>query len=168
MADCADLQPLILRAVDATLDAAGHEALSAHVAHCDCCRRTLAAQRALKQALADLPLATVSADFAARVRERVSARWIDLFDWRVWTLRLAPVAALLALLAVLPAGPTPTDSVTSETGQSLTGVLDTWSVSRAGAGQETSGVAASHMQLLLNPEADPYALLAAALEESPR
>ena len=41
---------------------------------------------------------------------RVSARWIDLFDWRVWTLRLAPVAALLALLAVLPAGPTTLDA----------------------------------------------------------
>ena len=167
MADCADIQPLILRAADDVLDAAGREVLSTHLATCDPCRRSLAAQRIVKQALADLPLATVSADFAARVRERVASRWIDLFDWRVWTLRLAPVAALLAILAVLPTGVTGAES-TNETPQSLTSVLDSWSASRAGAGQDVNGSAVSPVQFLLDPDAYPHALLAAALEETSR
>jgi hypothetical protein len=83
------------------------------------------------------------------------------------------VAALLALLAVLPlAGISTSESATGEAAQSLSGVLDTWSASHAGAsaGQETAasgtGSSGSHMQLLLNPDADPHALLAAALEET--
>lgn len=143
---------LMARAVDTTLDPADHDLLSAHVAQCDGCRRTLAAQRAVKQALADLPMASVSVDFAFRVRERVSARWIDAFDWRVWTLRLAPVAALLALLTVLPfdRSTSSTETASADTAQSLSGSLD------------------SNMQLLLNPDSDAHALLEAALEETTR
>jgi anti-sigma factor RsiW len=172
MADCAEMQTLILQAVDDRLDPAGREALSAHVAQCDGCRRTLAAQQAVKQALAGLPLLSVSGDFASRVRERVSARWIDVFNWRGWTLRLAPVAVLLALLAVLPVpGRSVSETAASDTAQSPSGVLDTWTASRAGAAQETAAggdTTTSPMQLLLNPDADPHALLAAALEETGR
>jgi anti-sigma factor RsiW len=166
MTDCAEMQTLLVRAVDDTLDAAGREVLSAHVASCESCRRTLTAQRAVRQALADLPMAAVSADFAARVRERVAARWVDVFDFRVWTLRLAPVAALLALLAVLPApGLSTAGDTTSETASAL---IDSWRASQLGTSATGTESGASHMQLLLNPEADPHALLAAALEETTR
>lgn len=172
MTDCAELQTLMLRAVDDTLDAAGRSVLSEHVAHCDACRRTLAAQQAVRQALADLPLATVSADFASRVRERVSARWVDALNWRAWTLRLAPVAALFALLAILPAPGLSTAGDAGDTSSSWSGVLDSWTASRVGAGaSQATGTSAadgsaSHMQLLLNPDADPHTLLAAALGEA--
>jgi anti-sigma factor RsiW len=166
MTDCAEIRTLLVRAVDDTLDAAGREMLSAHVVSCESCRRTLAAQRAVRQALAELPMASVTADFAARVRERVSARWVDVFDFRVWTLRLAPVAALLALLAVLPArGASTASDGTSETASAL---LDSWRASQLGTSATGTESGASHMQLLLNPDADPHALLAAALEETTR
>lgn len=172
MTDCAEMEALLVRAADDTLDAAGRDLVSAHVAGCDACRRTLAAQRAVRQALADLPLAVISADFAARVRERVSARWVDAFDWRTWTLRLAPAAALFALLAVLPV---PGLSTASDAASEPTSsVLDAWRAAQLGvsAGQSPSaaaaGAGAAHMQLLLNPDADPHALLAAALEETPQ
>ena len=174
MTDCGGMQTLMLRAVDDTLDAAGRDALSAHVAECDACRRMLATQHAIRRALADLPMASVSADFAARVRERVSARWVDAFNWRVWTLRLAPVAALLMLLALLPAEGLFSGDGTGETSTTLSGVLDSWTASQVGVsasqgtGATGADAGASHMQLLLNPDADPHALLAAALGESTR
>lgn len=53
--------------------------------------------------LASTPPPEVSADFVARVNARIdeTAGWSGLADFRVWTLRLAPAAAVLALLAVL-------------------------------------------------------------------
>jgi anti-sigma factor RsiW len=154
MTECDAMRSLILRSVDETLDEAGRAHLAGHLAICGACARALAVQAAMKRALADLPMATVSTDFASRVRERVAPpRWLDAFDWRVWTIRLAPIAALLALLAVLPA----TSDTTDVSSQSLSGVIDSWTADPAGASSE-------HMQLLLNPDADPNALLAEALE----
>lgn len=53
--------------------------------------------------LASMPPPEVSADFVSRVNARIdeTAGWFGLADFRVWTLRLAPLAAALALIAVL-------------------------------------------------------------------
>ena len=53
--------------------------------------------------LASMPKPDVPADFVARVNARIdeTAGWFGLADFRVWTLRLAPLAAGVALLAVL-------------------------------------------------------------------
>ena len=53
--------------------------------------------------LASMPPPEVSADFVARVNARIdeTSGWPGLADFRTWTLRLAPAAAVLALLAVL-------------------------------------------------------------------
>lgn len=53
--------------------------------------------------LKSVPPPEVSADFLARVNARIdeTAGWFGLADFRVWTLRLAPLAAALGLLAVL-------------------------------------------------------------------
>src|SRR5262245_9416970 len=105
MAVCESMVPVILASVEGTLDATGETRLAAHVAECPGCRRALDEQKAVKHLLATLPPVTVSPDFAARVRQRVaqSIRWWEFADWRVWTLGLAPVAALLVLLAWIPA-----------------------------------------------------------------
>src|SRR5258708_39389229 len=64
-----------------------------------------------------MPPPEVSADFLARVNARIdeTAGWFGLADFRVWTLRLAPAAAVLAVIAVLwPA----TTTTTSRAGSS--------------------------------------------------
>ena len=159
MAVCEPRVSSILRFVEGTLDRAACDELATHLESCVGCRQAVAEQAAVKKALGELPLASVSADFAARVRARVAPpRWMDFANWRVWTLRLVPVAALLAWLAVLPA-----QGDSSESTQSLAGVIDSWTAAGVGVSPSTT-TATTHMQLLLNPDADPNALLAAALE----
>jgi len=62
--------------------------------------------------LASTPPSAVSPEFLARVNARIDAEagggWLDLLDYRAWTIRLAPAAALLALLVALWPGAGPT------------------------------------------------------------
>jgi anti-sigma factor RsiW len=159
MAACESMIPLVLASVEGTLDRAGHDRLTAHLATCPACRRAAAEQAMVKRTLAAMPLAPVSADFAARVRQRVTPpRWLDVANWRTWTLRLVPVtAALVALLVVLPVQGDTADAQA----QSLSNVIDSWTAAATGA----SG---SDIELLLDPDAHPNALLNAALQESSR
>jgi hypothetical protein len=66
--------------------------------------------------LASTPPPEVSADFLSRVNARIDGTdgWFGVADFRLWTLRLAPAAAVLALVAVLwPAAVTQTTPATS-------------------------------------------------------
>ena len=65
--------------------------------------------------LASMPPPRVSADFVSRVNARIdeTAGWLGLADFRVWTLRLAPVAAALAVIAVLWPGTATTSTPAS-------------------------------------------------------
>lgn len=148
--------PVILASVEGTLDAAGESRLAAHAAACPGCRRALDEQKAVKHLLATMPAVDVSPDFAARVRQRVaqSIRWWEFADWRVWTLRLAPVAALLALLAWVP---TSGDATTSTSVTTLASVLDSWATGAAAASD-------TPLPSLLNPEIDARTLLANTYE----
>ena len=60
-------------------------------------------QEAVAAILASRAQADVPADFVARVNARIDATagWFGLADFRLWTLRLAPLAAALGLFAVL-------------------------------------------------------------------
>jgi anti-sigma factor RsiW len=132
------------------LDTREREELEAHLEGCAECQRAMTQQMAMKRLLGELPFALVSPDFAERVRKRIEvAGWLDAVNWRTWTLRLAPVAAILALIAWLPVQ---RDAIPVE---SWSGVLASWA---AGNASETR-------TLLLDPQADPYSLMAAALEE---
>ena len=55
-----------------------------------------------------MPPPDVPADFVSRVNARIdeTAGWFGLADFRLWTLRLAPMAAGLALIALLWPAPT--------------------------------------------------------------
>src|SRR5438105_15703377 len=73
-------------------------------------------QAQVARLLASMPPQEVPADFVARVNARIdeTAGWFGLADFRVWTLRLAPLAAGLALIAVLwPGTAATTTSATS-------------------------------------------------------
>ena len=70
--------------------------------------------------LASAPPPEVSPAFLARVNARIDAEekagWFGLLDFRVWTLRLAPIAAAVAVLSLLwpdtPTDRTPAPTVT--------------------------------------------------------
>lgn len=107
-------------------------ALDAHLEACASCREALAAQRAVAATLRARPADSVSPLFARRVAERMDRlnrdqAWVDIADWRVWTVRLAPAAAALALAAWL---------TTDQNGAAPLS-LEEWAVSNA----ETSSVA---------------------------
>jgi hypothetical protein len=58
--------------------------------------------------LRSMPPPDERGDFLARVHARIdedASGWLALADFRIWTLRLAPVAALLALIAALWSAP---------------------------------------------------------------
>jgi hypothetical protein len=68
--------------------------------------------------LASTPPPEVSADFLSRVNARIDGTdgWFGVADFRLWTLRLAPAAAVLALITVLwPATSTDTTTTTTTT-----------------------------------------------------
>jgi len=65
--------------------------------------------------LASMPPPDVPGDFVSRVNARIdeSEGWFGVADFRVWTLRLAPLAAGLGLIAMLWPGAASTTSSVS-------------------------------------------------------
>jgi hypothetical protein len=90
----------------------------------------------------------VSRDFAARVRQRTVGRlaWLDVANWKAWTLGMMPAAALLVLALWLP--------LQRDASWSMTAVLDYWS---RGATSD------QEMQMLLDPNTDASAVLDSAV-----
>jgi hypothetical protein len=106
--------------------------LDAHLDACGPCREALAAQQAVAARLRARPVDSVSPMFARRLRERLDRAdrdegWFGLADWRAWTVRLAPAAAVLALAAFLTGARTDAAPLS----------LEEWAVSNA----ESSSVA---------------------------
>jgi anti-sigma factor RsiW len=153
--------PLIVRAADGALDEAGRGMLDEHVASCDACREALAAQATVRRALAELPFEPVSPGFAAGVRARIEPRAaiVDLVNWRWWTLRLAPVAALLALLAW---GPWPVESPWT-----LAAAEQAWAGGVSAEADDTDR-ALLPGAILFDDAVDSYDLLSVALEAQPQ
>lgn len=105
---CHEIESLLLKRLEGRL--AGDEAarLERHLDECAACRETLDAQRAVAELLAARPPADVPLGFTTRVMAglEVEPGWLELMNWRVWTFRLAPVAAALVVVAALGFGPT--------------------------------------------------------------
>jgi anti-sigma factor RsiW len=139
---------LVIAWIDGTLARDTHAELDAHLATCERCRRLVANQEIARQAVRSLPMPAVAPDFAARVRQRVAGRlaWLDLANWRAWTLGMMPAAALLALSLWLP--------LQRDASWSMAAVLDYWS---RGATSD------QEMQMLLDPDTDAGAVLDTAL-----
>jgi anti-sigma factor RsiW len=97
---------LIARRADGEVGTRAEEAaLDAHLADCPECRSTLDDQAAVSAVLRSRPAEPVSSAFASRVASRLDelTGWLGVADFRTWTLRLAPIAAMLALTALLTA-----------------------------------------------------------------
>jgi hypothetical protein len=122
---CKEAVKFIARFADAadSLDVATRAGVDAHLEGCAACRTELDTQRVVSEWLRTRPADRVSPAFAARLAARLDdvSGWFGIADWRVWTLRLAPVAAVLAAAIVLGSE--------SSTPQSVT--LEDWSVGEA-------------------------------------
>ena len=106
MMTCDGAAPLLAAAGDGILDDERRAALDAHLIGCGACRTALADQIAVREWLSSTQDAAVPAGFAERVRACIddSQTLLGVADFRLWTLRLAPLAALLALGAWLGLG----------------------------------------------------------------
>ncbi len=103
---CPEVEPLLAPAADGLLDAARRAQLDAHLAECDGCRAALEDQRQVASILASTVAPDVSQAFLVAVNGRIDASddLLESVDFRWWTLRLAPIAAVLALVAYLGIG----------------------------------------------------------------
>jgi anti-sigma factor RsiW len=147
---CEPMARSILASVDGTLPPAEQERFARHLASCPGCREAVAEHAAVKARLGELPFARVSSAFTERLMRRLAEpAWLDIANWRVWTLRLAPIAALLALLASL------SPSAGTSSPDSLPAVLESWATVEEDV----------QMRRLLNPAVGPNALLHPAMED---
>lgn len=145
---CESFIPLIVRSAEGTLAPDQRRELDAHIGSCSACAGAVRDQAVARDLLGQLELVPGSPDFAAQVRARIVAQpgVIDLFNWRSWTLRLAPVAAMLALLASYSA-------LGDARGRTSSTIIDEWT-------RASVGVAG----LLVDPGVSGDALLAAGLQ----
>jgi len=113
----------IAQAADDSLAPDARVALDAHLAVCDDCRALLAAQRDARAVLMQRPIVAVR-DLSAEIRRTLEAErpWIDRLNinWRVWSLRVAPVAAALAVVAVMAVQSVDTSTALSEASNTAT------------------------------------------------
>ena len=111
---CDEAGPLLLRRLEGRLEANEGQRLERHLEQCEACGETLAGQRAVATMLSSRPVAEAPVGFAGRVMANLEpvpawSGWPDVLDalnWRVWTFRLAPVAAVLLVVASLGFAPT--------------------------------------------------------------
>jgi anti-sigma factor RsiW len=154
---CVDggFESLIVRAADASIGDAEGRRLAAHLEDCAACREALAAQVEARALLVARPPVQASAAFRVRVRqavEREAGAWslADVFDFRRWTWRLAPLAAVLAVVATL--GAMEATVVETETDQLMSAAAAELPVSAAI--YSTSVTDSSLLSMMLSANAD--------------
>lgn len=107
---CDEAEPLLLRRLERRLGAAESQRVERHLALCERCRATVETQERVAAVLSARPAVEAPVGFAHRVMANLdtSPGWLELLNWRVWTCRLAPVAAAMVVVAVLGFGSTKT------------------------------------------------------------
>lgn len=105
--NCAEARPLILRGAEGRLELEAQQELAGHLGTCHACWQAFEDQQLVIDALANRPDAAPSLGFPGRVIASldVTQAWLDAPSWRVWTFRLAPVAAALFVVAAFGLGP---------------------------------------------------------------
>lgn len=108
----------IAQAADDSLAPDARVTLDAHLATCADCRALLIAQRDARAVLRQRPIVAVR-DLSAGIRRTLEAErpLIDRLNinWRLWSLRVAPLAAALAIVAVMTVRSVDTTPAASET-----------------------------------------------------
>ena len=115
---CDDLIPALVRAAEGSLEvlpADERARLQAHLATCVSCADALADQVSMHQALTTLAAEPVNTFVGSRVManlrsEEPATTWLESLNWKRWTWRLVPVAAVLAIAVGSVASTNATDS----------------------------------------------------------
>jgi anti-sigma factor RsiW len=105
---CDEIGTLLLRRLEGRLEPGEEQGLERHLGQCETCRETLEVQRRVAAVLAMRPVVEVPMGFARRVKVNLEPvpGWLDVLNLRVWTFRLAPVAAALLVVGAMGFGPT--------------------------------------------------------------
>ena len=100
---CDDVERAVIARAAGRLDPAAAERLEAHLDGCAACREAAGSQDAVAAVLSARPAAALPLGFATRVMARLDGppTWLDVINWRRWTVRLAPVAAGLLVAAAV-------------------------------------------------------------------
>ena len=100
---CDDVERAVIARAAGRLDAAGLQRLEAHLAGCAACREAAGSQVDVAAVLSARPDAPPPLAFATRVMAHLDGppTWLDVINWRRWTVRLAPVAAALLVAAAV-------------------------------------------------------------------
>ena len=140
---CEQAESLLARAADGMLDAERLAAVEGHVAGCAACREALDAQRTARSLLAARPDTAVRPGFVTRVMANLPVQdpdgafddtaapvgdWLDLLNWRAWTIRLAPVAATLLVAAAFGGGPATNGTDETADAIAFTDLAAAWAV----------------------------------------
>ena len=98
---CDDVERAVIARAAGRLDPAAAGRLEAHLAGCPACREAAGGQDDVTAVLSARPDAAAPLGFATRVMARLDGppTWLDVINWRRWTVRLAPVAAALLVAA---------------------------------------------------------------------
>lgn len=103
MLNCTEASRLIARSIDAALDAKGRARLAEHLKLCPSCRAEAETQILVRRVLAARPDERLPSGFAARLSARLDAErasnWLEVADWKTWSIRLLPIAAGMLLFA---------------------------------------------------------------------
>ena len=104
---CDDVERAVMDREAGRLDPAGAQRLEAHLDTCPACREAAAGQDGVAAVLSARPDAGPPLGFATRVMAHLDSppTWLDVINWRRWTVRLAPVAAALLVVAAVGLGP---------------------------------------------------------------
>jgi hypothetical protein len=152
---CKEAASFIARFADAvdSLDETTRATIDAHVQACASCRAALETQRVVAAWLRSRPSDGLSPEFSARLAERLDAvsGWFGIADWRVWTLRLAPVAAALALAILLGSESTAQSTIT----------VEDWTI------EDVDIDTSSPVSLLSRPDLTPESLMETMLTGEP-
>ena len=104
---CDDVERAVIARAAGRLDPAGVERLEAHLDGCPACRGAASGQVDVAAVLSARPDAAPPPALVTRVMAHLDdpPTWLDVINWRRWTVRLAPVAAALLVVAAVGLGP---------------------------------------------------------------
>ena len=121
--NCEKARAAILRGAESGGRESVSSEVSDHLSSCADCRAAMEDHRLVMRVLTTRRDAPVPLGFATRVVASLESGqgWLDALNWRLWTYRLAPVAAALLLVSILTLAP-----ATSRTPAEFAQLVDAW------------------------------------------
>ena len=104
MLTCDEATQLIRSSDGRVLGAVAGAHLQEHLDQCSSCRRCAQTQRLVRDLLVRGPEVALPSGFEARLAARLDAErsldWLGLVNWRTWSIRLLPAAAIILAFAI--------------------------------------------------------------------